>query len=738
MLLILTYAKVCTTSLYSLLAERFAGDVFRSHGLEPWILDPLESFVTASQSDTAGLRASFDNAPIRERLTSARSTGEVVTIMSGVRDPIERSLSVAMQNIDVAFADCVSSSAEATAQAIAERLTGLWLLEGDLEDASQIFLQRMIRAPLMWFEEEINKPFGFDLRSHPFDRAQGYSIQSKDNVRLLLFRHEDAPKAIESGLSALFPGMVFTLGRENSGSDKPTADIYRRLKECFRLPRAALEAIYAHPDVSHYYSREEIAAAIDRWAEVAPRREWGGPLPAAAPRPAFAATVFIPLHNNAAYIGELLDSLMAQWRPDTELLVIDDGSQDGSLAVALDKLAGHPDISLTVMRNSKAIGHGMLPTIANLAKAPILIQADSDDIALPGRLDTIIHHFRVHPDCQLLTSNAVLLSEAGIPIRLLDTEQPNVVLDDPVAIVDQPDAPYWLGASSAFHRAIIDAFQPFDPELCAYGFDLVTGFRALLLGSHHYLARPLVGWRQHSRNSHRVIGSYGQDAASREHLAAILFMARAQRMRDLAWLRSQGRLEPAKAAEIELRWQADFVARSDAWIRMRNRLAESRMASTPPAGPGVSADIFVPSIPPIVTLLRGHEYPVSHIGHALGLWSGMHSHDGISIWTFRHAVIVLRIPDGEAQAVVLTLAGLPYIDRQVISLSLDFASPVDVTLIAGQTRRVTVPIKQRRDPVNGLVTLLISVPEAERPIVYDPANQDRRLLGVVLFALQVQ
>lgn len=738
MLLILTYAKVCTTSLHSLLAERFTGDVFRSHGLEQWILDPLERFLTVSTANTAGLRASFDNAPIRERLAHARATGEMITIISGVRDPIERSLSVAMQNLDVAFADCLSSSAEASAQAVAERVSDLWLHDAGADDASRAFLQHMIRAPLMWFEEELDRPFGFDLREHPFDRTQGYSIQSKDNVRLLLFRHENAPTAIENGLAALFPGMVFSLSRENTGLDKPTADIYRALKACFRLPRSALEAIYAHPDVSQYYSEEEIAVAIDRWAEAAPRAVWGAPLPPAAPRAAFAATVFIPLHNNARYIGAQLDSLMAQWRPDVELLVIDDGSQDDSLAAALDSLAKHPEIALTVMRNSNAIGHGMLPTIANLAKAPLLIQSDSDDVALPGRLDTTIDHFRVHPDCKLLTSNAVLLSEGGIPIRLLDTEWPDAVLDDAVALVEQQHAPYWLGAASAFHRSIIDAFQPFDPDLCAYGFDLITGFRALLLGSQHYLARPLVGWRQHSRNSHRLIGSHSQDPKAREHVAAMFLMARAQRMRDVAWLCAQGKLEPARAVEIEACWKEDFIASSDTWIRARNRVTGSRMASTPPAGTVVSPDVYVPPIPPILTLMRGREYPVEQIGPALALWSGMHAYEGACVWTSRQAIVVLRIPDQEAQALVLTLAGLPYVDRQIISVSLDFARPVEVTVIAGQTRRVIVPIKQRRDPVNGFVTLIISVPEATQPIVFDPATNDARVLGVMLFSLQVQ
>ncbi len=737
MILILTYAKVCTTSLHHLLTDRFPGDVFRSHGLEAWILDPLERFVAAAPTDTTGLRLSFDNGPIRARLAQARASGETITLISGVRDPITRSLSVAMQNLEAAFADCLGPSVEASAQAIATRVADLWLRDTPNGDPIRAFLELMIRAPFSWFEAEIHQAFGFDLRAHPFDRAKGYAIQTKDNLRLLLFRHESAPAAIEAGLAQLFPGVDVALPHDNTGMDKPTGDIYRALQRCFRLPRAALEAIYAHPDVCAYYSEDEIAASINRWAEPAPRREWVQPPPPAAPRASFAATVFIPVLNHAHWIGEQIDSLIAQWRPDVELLLVDDGSEDGSLGAALDRLAGRPEVAATVMRNSITIGHGMLHAVVALSRAPLLIQADSDDITLPGRLDTILDHFASYPDCRLLTSNAVVLSEGGIPLGLLDSQLPDAAIGDPVALADLQHNPFWLGASSTFHRSVIEDFAMLDPELCAYGLDLLTGFRAVLLGSQHYLARPLVGWRQHARNSHRMIGSFNPDPAAQEHLAAIILMTRAQRLRDVSSLLERGKLDPDHAAAIQARWQVDYMAQADEWIRLRNRLTGTHAAPSPRTTIASGKEAYIPAIPPIVTLQRGVEYPATQIAQAMFLWPGMHRSDGTVVWTNRQTVIVLRIPDPDAQALVVTLAGLPYIDRQSIFLSLDFAPPVEATLIAGELKRVTVPITTRRDPARGLMTLMISVPQAAMPVTFAPETTDHRVLGVAVFAMQV-
>lgn len=734
MILVLTYAKVCTTSITELLAARFPGEVFNSHGLGSWLHEPLAHALALRATAQQDMPPFHTEAPgIARRLAEAMATGESVTIVSGVRDPIARSISVAMQNLDADFADCLGATAEATAEALAARVGDLWLRDTSDGDPNRLYLERMIRAPLIWFREEIEKPFGFDLRAHAFDRQRGYSILTKGNVRLLLFRHENAPTAIQDGLAELFPGMEFRLPHSNDGTTKPTGEIYRTLKSRFRLPRPALEAIYAHPDVSSYYAADEIAGSIERWAEDAPAQ------PPAAPHQSFAAAVFIPLRNHAGWIGQQLDSLFSQWRSDIELVLIDDGSDDGSLSVALERLDGRPEVAATVMRNSQAIGHGMLPSLVALSRAPVLIQADSDDITLPGRLDTIIGHFAAHPGCRLFTSNAVLLSEDGIPISLSGAEMPDTVFDDPVTLVDRQMEPCWLGASSAYHRSVIEAFPPLDPELCPYGLDLLTGFRATLLGSHHYRSRPLVGWRQHASNSHRVSGWQGSDLAGQEHSAALKLMVCAQRLRDLAWLRTHGKLDPVRAAATEARWNADFLAQTDHWMRSRNRLTGTHAASAPrAAGVDDGSRRHIPAIPPIATLQRGREYPVARgIGSVLSGWSGFHHHEENWIWTGRQAVVVLRIPETTCQSLLVTLAGLPYLGRQSVFLSLNFAAPVEVKLVFGQTASVAVPIPRREDRKDDLLTLWIDAPDAVRPVMVHPRNSDARLLGAAVFGLQV-
>ena len=46
-----------------------------------------------------------------------------------------------------------------------------------------------------------------------------------------------------------------------------------------------------------------------------------------------AISVCMPMYNASAYLHECIDSILCQTFADFELLVVDDGSEDGSIAV---------------------------------------------------------------------------------------------------------------------------------------------------------------------------------------------------------------------------------------------------------------------------------------------------------------------------------------------------------------------------------------------------------------------
>lgn len=115
-------------------------------------------------------------------------------------------------------------------------------------------------------------------------------------------------------------------------------------------------------------------------------------------------TVLLPVRNGSAHLPAALDSIFAQTFADFELLVIDDGSTDGTPEI----LRAVHDSRLRVVTNPQNIG--LVPTLnrgLELARGEYVARQDHDDISLPDRLQKQVNFLRAHPDCVLLGTEAV-------------------------------------------------------------------------------------------------------------------------------------------------------------------------------------------------------------------------------------------------------------------------------------------------------------------------------------------
>lgn len=98
---------------------------------------------------------------------------------------------------------------------------------------------------------------------------------------------------------------------------------------------------------------------------------------------AIALSVMIPNYNYARYIGETIDSVLAQAAADVEIVVADNASTDGSAEVV--RAYADPRVHLTV--NACNIGFAPnLEKVASLARGRRMLLLSSDDRMLPGAL----------------------------------------------------------------------------------------------------------------------------------------------------------------------------------------------------------------------------------------------------------------------------------------------------------------------------------------------------------------
>lgn len=96
-------------------------------------------------------------------------------------------------------------------------------------------------------------------------------------------------------------------------------------------------------------------------------------------------TVIVPVYNTARYVGECLDSILSQEIDfDMELIVVNDGSTDGSEAILHDRAANDPRLRVIDQQNRGF--SGARNAAIDQAAGAILCFVDSDDMLAPGHL----------------------------------------------------------------------------------------------------------------------------------------------------------------------------------------------------------------------------------------------------------------------------------------------------------------------------------------------------------------
>jgi glycosyltransferase involved in cell wall biosynthesis len=105
-------------------------------------------------------------------------------------------------------------------------------------------------------------------------------------------------------------------------------------------------------------------------------------------------SVVLPTYNRARYLGEAIDSLLAQTRPPDEIIVVDDHSTDETGQV-LDRYAG----CIRLIRKEKNEGTPAALNLAiPLAKGSHIWIFDDDDVALPDALAAHVGYLASRPD----------------------------------------------------------------------------------------------------------------------------------------------------------------------------------------------------------------------------------------------------------------------------------------------------------------------------------------------------
>jgi Glycosyltransferases involved in cell wall biogenesis len=130
-------------------------------------------------------------------------------------------------------------------------------------------------------------------------------------------------------------------------------------------------------------------------------------------------SVIIPCYNQAHFLGEAIESVFKQTYPHYEIIVVDDGSTDGTANLA----AGFERVRCLSQKN-----HGLAAarnTGLEASRGSYLVFLDADDRLLPNALEDGIKSFNSHPECAFVYGHVQLISANGLPLpspRQLDPQ----------------------------------------------------------------------------------------------------------------------------------------------------------------------------------------------------------------------------------------------------------------------------------------------------------------------------
>lgn len=198
-------------------------------------------------------------------------------------------------------------------------------------------------------------------------------------------------------------------------------------------------------------------------------------------------SIVMAVRNGEPYLSSAIESILSQTLRDFEFIIIDDGSTDGSLAIA--NSFADPRINLITQTNhglSYSLNQGIIAS-----QCAYIARMDADDISLPERLERQLSFLQRNPEYCMVGTNACITSVEGE--KLYMTKLPT--LDQDIRLwLTEFHSPFYHG-SIMFKRDAILKCNLYDEHVVQHIEDILLWQRMARVGLLANLAETLYLYR---------------------------------------------------------------------------------------------------------------------------------------------------------------------------------------------------------------------------------------------------
>ena len=249
------------------------------------------------------------------------------------------------------------------------------------------------------------------------------------------------------------------------------------------------------------------------WKKVQKFRSWTRTVLAHVPLPRYPGmpllSVVMAAHNTQDYIGEALESLLHQQWPNIEIIIVDDGSTDGTVD-AITRFTGK---RVRLVRTESRGPGAARNTGARLATGKYIAFFDSDDIADPFFYrQAILSLERTHSDFAVGSYRILIHGQSRLPPSYIRKAQHRTRRHVTLA-----DVPYMttnaLMCTRVYKREFYEKHLAPQPEGVFFEDQLLTMKAFVLSHGFDILHQPALQWRRRSSGD-----AITQQAAEAENL----------------------------------------------------------------------------------------------------------------------------------------------------------------------------------------------------------------------------